>query len=307
MPHTADQLTCNHWLAFESSVLRRLQFRSVALPWTGTRACALQLKRWGVRVHANCTRIDELIGGVAHIENNTMRLTNEDIERLTADAYVPSHTLRFPELRRWFGEPEAWWFGNLRDRIEGLPTRSERALAYDIVLRTGRHALAFDDETSYMRASLTAVMRRISEQMPLPIDNNQRNTCHAQTPGEFLAEQQVDLAFIRLPRIAALHTRAPAEWCDVWLRGSEFDTSSHIEESAHRTSHLPSKAQHLHFVEEILRRAAHMPQWAILHAADGFLGTDELVETIRRVRLVKTVYTKDFSEWMGTRVSIITA
>jgi hypothetical protein len=41
------------WLAFELNILRRLQFRSVALPFTGESDTARYLKRWGVRVAAN--------------------------------------------------------------------------------------------------------------------------------------------------------------------------------------------------------------------------------------------------------------
>ncbi len=41
--------------------------------------------------------------------------------------------------------------------------------------------------------------------------------------------------------------------------------------------------------------------WAI-----GYTTTEEIVETLRRVRKVETVYTKDFSELTGARATIIT-
>ncbi len=41
------------WLAFELSVLRRLKFRSVAIPLVGEPDLPVYLKRLGVRVAAN--------------------------------------------------------------------------------------------------------------------------------------------------------------------------------------------------------------------------------------------------------------
>lgn len=317
MPYTADTFTCNQWLAFELSVLRRLQFRSVALPWMGAPACAAQLKRWGVRVHVNGEREREYVSAIAHVENNTVRLTHDDIATLTADAYVPGHTLRFPELRASFNEPEAWWFDNLRPRIAQLPSRTHRAIALDLCLRTADYALSFDDTTRHLRQSLTAVLHRLWHETPPPFDNGQPNSAQMSNVSRFLADQHVDLALIRLPRIASF-LRAKNEtleaWRDVWLRGETADdenTHAHTATrnstpNANRPSPMLSKTQYLRFVEDLLARSAHLRQWAIMHAADGFVSTEELVEIIRRVRGVKTVYTKDLSEWTGVRASIIT-
>ena len=42
-----------HWLAFELSVLRRLKFHSVAIPFVGEPDLPIYLKHWGARVAAN--------------------------------------------------------------------------------------------------------------------------------------------------------------------------------------------------------------------------------------------------------------
>jgi hypothetical protein len=120
-----------------------------------------------------------------------------------------------------------------------------------------------------------------------------------------------------LPRLGAKFASRENDWSDIWLDGVEDSQTGEAlkkealerlpKRSSQRTIQAESKTQFLSFVEELLARAAHLPQWAIVHAADGYLAIDELVETIRRVRTVKTIYTKDFSEWMGVRASIITA
>jgi hypothetical protein len=68
-----------------------------------------------------------------------------------------------------------------------------------------------------------------------------------------------------------------------------------------------TKSQYLHMLEETLRRSAHMRTWAIAHVEDGFIQTQDVVETIGSIRRVDTVYTKDFSELTGARAVIIVA
>jgi hypothetical protein len=56
-----------------------------------------------------------------------------------------------------------------------------------------------------------------------------------------------------------------------------------------------------------LQTAAHIKSWAISHVEDGAIGTQDIVETIGKIRRVDTIFTKDFSELTGTKAVIITA
>ena len=67
------------------------------------------------------------------------------------------------------------------------------------------------------------------------------------------------------------------------------------------------KSQYLRLLEETLDKAGQIKQWAIAHVETGMMSTQEIVDTIARVRKVKAVYTKDFSELTGTKAVIITA
>ena len=67
------------------------------------------------------------------------------------------------------------------------------------------------------------------------------------------------------------------------------------------------RSQYLRHLEELLDAAAHIPAWAVANADNGFLPTDELVESMRRLRRVGTIYTKDFAELAGARAVIVTA
>ena len=88
-------------------------------------------------------------------------------------------------------------------------------------------------------------------------------------------------------------------------RGRTLLVRGTIERRAKRRAE--ARRQYLGHVADLLDAAAHIPAWAVAYTDDGFLPTEELVETIRRLRRVGTIYTKDFTELAGARAVIITA
>lgn len=301
----------NGWLAFELSVLRRLKFESIATPFAGEPNLDVHLKRWGVRVATNDAWQWASTKATALVENNTERLTEAEVEDLLEDAYVPRHRLRNEALLRWFNEPEAWWFDNLRGQIEMLHGRIKRSLALTLGIGVGDYARSFDEETRHLRQPLTRVFRRLWEALPPPVDNSQNNTSSNKEAREFVAEQHTDLLFLRLPSSSgSSHARraSPLAWREEWVRGGD-DFWNEFERARIGRLGAPveSKHQYLRFVEELLEAASHFPAWAVAHTEDGFVTTDEVVEALRRSRPVDTVYTKDFSELTGLRAAIITS
>lgn len=301
--------TINGWLAFELSVLRRLKFRSVAIPFTGEPDLGVYLKRWGVQVAANDEARWAYNKAQAFIENNIERLTELDVETVLEDAYVPHYKLNNPALRRWFNESDAWWFENVRGNARALESETTRALALCFGMMVGDYALSFDDETREFRQPLSKIFYRLWQTHPAPVDNKHANTSSNRQARDFLAEQRADLMFLRLPRLT--HRREngrnqTSSWREEWLRG---DNAFHDE--GQRTGRLgapvESRQQYLYLLEDLLRVALHLPTWALAHVEDGFITTQELVECINRVRKVETIYTKDYSELTGARAVIITA
>jgi hypothetical protein len=97
-------------------------------------------------------------------------------------------------------------------------------------------------------------------------------------------------------------------WREEWLRGGDdFWPDLERSRSGRLGSRVQSKQQYLGFVEDLLRTAAHIPAWAISHTENGFISTDELVDTVARIRKVDAVYSKDFSDLLGVKASIVTA
>ena len=97
-------------------------------------------------------------------------------------------------------------------------------------------------------------------------------------------------------------------WREEWLRGGEdFWNELDRERGARLGSRVQSKQQYLGFVDDFLRTAAHIPAWAISHTENGFISSEELVESVGKVRKVAAIYSKDFSDLLGVRASLIVA
>lgn len=305
------------WLAFELSVLRRLRFRSLINPFAGEPDLETHVKRWNVRVAANDALRSGWIKSIARVENNSERLTEDDLDLLLEDVYVPRYRLRNPALRRWFGETDAWWFDNLRGNAEKLSGEIKQSLALNLGMLTGDYVLSFNDETRELRQPLSRVLRQLHETQDPPFDNKQRNTSANKEARSFIAGQQGDLLFLRLPAPTRGGGGAPGgggggrdelpAWREEWVRGgTEFWDEFEAARAGQLGGRIETKQQYLRLVEELLEAAAHLKSWAIAHTEGGYTTTEEIVETLRRVRKVETIYTKDFSELTGARATIIT-
>jgi hypothetical protein len=304
----------NGWLAFELSVLRRLKFRSIAVPFTGEGDLCEALKSWGVRVAANDLAECAAIKTTARIQHGDATLSAADVETLLEDAYMPGYKLHNESLRKQFKESDAWWFDNVRANIEKLSNDAARIQALALGLMIGDYAHSFDAETRVLRQPLSKVFRRLWETQTgrATTANPQRCSSTQMEARLFIAGQySVDLMFLRLPRAhnaAASGIQAADEWQGEWLgTGSVLQHEAKDRNAARSIATAESKNQYLRRVEELLQTALHIKTWAIAHAEDSFISTAELVELVNGLRKVETVYTKDFSELMGARATIITA
>jgi len=313
MAYVASATFPNGWLNFELSVLRRLKFSSIALPFTGEPNVGAHLKRWKVRVAANDPMIWAHTKAVALIENDSERLNEAEIEALVDDAYVPRERLDNPKLLNWFNETDAWWFDNVRFNAERLDAQYKRAIALTLGMMVGDYVLSFTEETHHLREpfSLSRVFRQFADTIAFPYDNSLRSKASNQDVRAFIAERRhTDLLFLRLPvpvQPQASHQN-PFAWREEWLQGGDdFWADFEKARAGKLGSRVQSKQQYLGLVEDLLHTASHLPGWAVAHTENGFISTDELVETISRVRRVDAVYSKDFSDLLGVRAAIVTA
>jgi hypothetical protein len=306
-----SKTTAKGWLAFELNVLRRLKFSSAAIPFTAEPNLGAYLKRWNARVAANDLTQTAWTKSVAAIQNNQEKLSDEDVQIVLEDAYVPHYRLQNESLRNWFSETDAWWFDNVRQNVEKLQSPTARAIALSVGTRVGDYALSFTEETRELRQPLSNVFRRIWSALPEPVNNKQNNHCSNKNAYEFIAESYTDLMFLRLPRAHKRSQRTVLgknAWREEWMRGGdEFWTDLETAQANRLGAPVETKSQYLRLLEDLLRTASHIQTWTIAHIEDGFVSTPEIAETIGRIRRVDTIYTKDFSELTGTKAVMITA
>ena len=303
--------TPTSWLGFELNILRRLEFKSVAMPFTGESALGAYLKRREVRVVANDLLQSSWTRAVATIQNNSEKLSDEDVNNILEDVYVPRHKLHNPALRTWFNETDSWWFDNVRQNLDRLQSPFKFAVGASLAMAVGDYVMSFTADTLELRQPLSTVYRRLWTVLPDPINNGQNNTCQNKPPNDFLAESFTDLMFLRLPASGTGTARGFSDrivWREEWLRGGD-DFWGDVEKTRNSRLGMPveTKSQYLRLLEETLKTASHIKTWAIAHVESGFISTQDLVEVIGRIRRVDTIYTKDFSELTGTKAVIITA
>lgn len=303
--------TPNGWLAFELNVLRRLKYKSAIIPFANEPYIGTYLKRWDILVKANDHLQSAWTKSIAMIENNTEAMSENAVSMILEDAYVPYYRLQNEGLEDWFGETDRWWFDNVRQNIEKLSSPIAKAIALSIGMRVGDYVLSFGEATSEFRQPLSVVFKRIWESFPKPINNQKENRCHNRYSRDFIAENGLDLMFLRLPVPHNLPQRDHLKWRawrEEWVRGTnDFWGEMEKNLAGKLGTRVETKSQYLKFVEEILQTASHIPQWAIAHAEDGFISTQEIVELIGKIRRVDTVFTKDFSELTGKKAVVITA
>lgn len=303
--------TPKSWLAFELNILRRLKFKSAILPLTGAATLGAYLKRWNVRVLANDAARWAYTESVAKIQNNAERLSGEDLEIILEDAYVPRYKPQNSALRNWFNETDAWWFDNVRQNIEKLPSTALQAIALSLGMQTGDYVLSFTEETRELRQPLSNVYKRLFSVFPAPINNAQNNTCTNKPVREFVAENYGELMFLRLPAAHNLSWRNSmgiAAWREEWIAtNGDFWNEAESLQAAGIGTHIETKFQYLRLLEDFLKTASHIHHWVIAHNEDGFITTQDIAEIIAQTRRVDTIYTKDFSELAGTKAVIITA
>lgn len=299
------------WLAFELNVLRRLKFASALLPFSGESHLGAHIKRWNVRVAANDLLQSAWIKAVASIQNNLEKLSDKDISIILEDVYVPRYRLQNRALTNWFNETDAWWFDNARQNIEKLSSPVARVIALSIGIGVGDYFLSFDEETHSLRQPLSNVFKRLLSIQPEPIDNGQNNICQNKTAIDFIAENQTDLMFLRLPQARQQNWKnhlSAIAWREEWIRGGDkFWDDLETRQAGKLGAAIETKHQYLEFFQETLNAASHIPLWAIAYVEHGFVSTQDVVEIIGRHRRVDTVYTKDFSELNGSKAVIITA
>lgn len=282
-------------LGFEASVLSQIEFRSVAIPFSGSSKLALYLKTWGKLIMANDPRVWAAAAAHAIVQARES-IAEEHIARVLHDVYVPGARLNNAGLRRWFGETDAWWMDNLRRNIESLEDESVRAQALAIGMQTGDYALSFDDETRDMRMPLTTVFWRLAGRVTTGPPTSPRGRSFNLSAEEFIKQARTDLIYLSLPPAQSEPAGAEArsDWREAWVRGT-----ADVGANQTRGPAVQSRQSYLTTIDRLLRLASPVRTWAIECQEAGLSSAQDLVELIKEYRPVRATYSKDLTEVVG--------
>jgi hypothetical protein len=299
------------WLGFELSVLRRLKFSSIAIPFAGQPDLEWYLKFWGKQVLTNDICQWAWWVSRALVENQGESLSEEDVSLVLSEAYVPRRRLQNPALGRAMSEIEAVWFDNVWLNTQQIANEYRRALAITHLLRVGDYVFSFGPETADLKRPLSEVFINLWRRQRDVINNGQTNYSVNRDAHEFIRSARADLIFVRFPRpegLAALR-RGIVGWRETWVRGNDGDWDSLIAGQRGKLGDdVMSKEHYLQLVSNFLVRAKHIPKWAIAHTEDGFISAAEISDVIKQSRRIDVIYHKDFSHVVGGRNTyIITA
>ncbi|MCI0339368.1 MAG: hypothetical protein L0226_17485 [Acidobacteria bacterium] len=300
--------TNRRWLGFELSVLRRLKFSSIAIPFAGEPDLEWYLKFWGKQVLTNDICQWAWWMARALVENQGEILGEEDVSLVLSEAYVPRRRLHNPALGRAMSEIDAVWFDTVWLNIQQIENEFRRALAITHALRAGDYVFSFGPETADLKRPLSEIFINLWRRQRDVINNGQANYCINRDAHEFVRGARTDLMFARFPRPEGLSAlrRGVVGWRETWVRGTADDWDYLIANQRGRLGDdVMSKEHYLQLISNFLTRAAHIPKWAISHTEDGFISTAEIGDVIRQFRRIEVIYNKDFSDVVSGRNTFI--
>jgi hypothetical protein len=282
---------------FEASVLRQIEFRSIAIPLCGRGRLDWYLKIWGKLVMSNDPRAWAAASARAMIEARDL-IAEEHISRLLEDIYVPGVRLANPHLRQWFGEMDSWWMDNLRRNVERLEDETMRAQAFVLGMATGDYALSFTDATRELRRPLTTVFWRLAGRALAGPKGHPHNRSYNQPADEFIKRARADLLYLTLPPAHSemAGDEARSQWREAWVRGNDGQT---VDELLRLMTAPQSKRAYLAKADRLLDAAAHIKTWAIGYQEVGLVSARDISELIKEHRPVQATYSKDLTEVAG--------
>jgi hypothetical protein len=284
-------------LGFQASVLRQVEFRSIAIPYLNEARLDWYLKAWGKQIFANDPRA--WAGTVARATVEAVAEVGEDIiSRILEDVYVPRVRLANPDLRRWFGETDAWWMDNLRRNINALEDELTRAQALTIGLQTGDYALSFSEETRELRRPLTTVFWQLGGRAVAGPAGHPHNRSFNLAADDFIKHARADLLYLNLrsSRDGGAGAEGRSEWREAWVSGSQRAEA----DRATTPAILPqSRQSYLASIDRLLRPAGHFKTWAVECHEPGLATAQDIVDLIKEYRPVRATYSKDVTEVAG--------
>jgi len=223
-------------------------------------------------------------------------LNDEQVFSILQDTYIPGVRMSNPDLRRWFGEADAWWLDNLRRKALEDPAIQDQALV--LGMRAGDYAQSFGELTCELKRPLTTIFRELAGNSRTRLAIHPHNRAYNLPVQEFLRAARADLMYLNLPAGQADFggPAGPPAWQDTWVLGRIPD----VIDDFSRLATLPqSKKAYLEMVDRILLSASRIRKWAVECRDIGLASARDISDLIKTHRNIQATYSKDLTEISG--------
>ena len=251
----------------------------------------------------------------ALIENDSERLSAEEMDMLLDDASSRATASTIASLLHWFNETDAWWFDNVRFNRRGVWTRRTNVRSARRWARWSAITFFRLGPTAGTCASLCRC-RACSYSFPRAFPFPATTLSAAKPPTRKCAPSSPSVAMVImllrcLPVPSSRSRREPVRWPGAVERllGDDFGmNSSGCELGELWASRSEQTATTLDLLEDLLHTAAHHA-WAIAHTENGFITTEMNWPRLsaRRAKGRARDLHQRFSGLLGVRAAIVTA
>lgn len=287
-----------------------LKLESVAVPFGGRNPTWLGwwMKTLGKSVHMNDILHFSYMDAVGLIENEGFLLDGDTLGALVDGIGEPKQ-LSNPELARLVPMQDAYFFDQLRPRIEKLPAR-QKGIAIRAGYNTMRYAQVMDSSRFVnLRMPLERVFAREVEEINKRVTPSGKGEAHMEEAGAFVGNVRASALYMQLPSMAGLSTEYAAGarprgplGREIWARGPSKTWMPELKAAVKGTfgDRFTSREAYFKMVSEFLEKASDYPTWVFNLEESEY---PDVLRTVMQFRKPKAVHRFDTREASGGYMS----
>jgi hypothetical protein len=287
-----------------------LKLESVAVPFGGRNPMWLGwwMKTLGKSVHMNDLLHFSYMDSVGLIENEGFLLDGDTLGELTS-GIGDGKQLSNPELARLVPMQDAYFFDQLRPRIEKLPAR-QKGIAIRAGYNTMRYAQVMDSSRFVnLRVSLDKVFAREVEEINKRITSSGKGQAYMEEAGTFVGNVRASALYMQLPSMGGFSTEYAAGarprgplGREIWARGPSKTWMPELKAAVKGTfgDRFTSREAYFKMVSEFLEKANDYPIWVFNLEESEY---PDVLRAVMQFRKPKAVHRFDTREASGGYMS----
>jgi hypothetical protein len=266
------------------------------------------LKTLGKSVHSNDLLHYSYMDAVGMIENDGVQLDHNTLIGLS-EGLGRARALENPELAKLVPMEDAYFFDQLRPRIDRLPPR-QKGIAIRAGYNTIRYAQNMDSSRFVnLKMPLQRVFEREVEEINKRVTSSGNGVAYRQEAGEFVQTVHAQALYLQLPLssgpnpeyAAGARPRGPLGR-EIWARGPSKNWLPELKNSMKGNfgDRFTSREAYLSALSSFLEKANEYPTWVFNLEESDY---PDVLRTVLKFRKPKAVHRFDTREASGGYMS----